>query len=47
MKGLILAGGSGRRLRPITHKTAKQFVPIANKLILHYVIEDLVGVGIT
>ena len=42
-----MAGGSGRRLRPITHKTAKQLVPIANKPILHYVIEDLVGVGIT
>jgi glucose-1-phosphate thymidylyltransferase len=47
VKGLILAGGSGRRLRPLTHTSAKQLVPIANVPILHYVVADLVGVGIT
>jgi glucose-1-phosphate thymidylyltransferase len=46
VKGLVLAGGAGTRLRPITHTSAKQLVPVANKPILFYCLESLADAGI-
>ena len=47
MKALVLAGGAGTRLRPITHTSAKQLVPVANKPVLFYGLEAIRDAGIT
>ncbi len=46
MRALVLAGGRGTRLRPITHTSAKQLVPVANKPVLFYGLEAIAAAGI-
>ena len=46
MKGIILHGGAGTRLRPLTHTGPKQLIPIANKAMSQYVLEYLTDAGI-
>jgi len=47
LKGLVLSGGEGTRLRPITHSSAKQLIPVANKPVLFYGLEAIREAGIT
>jgi glucose-1-phosphate thymidylyltransferase len=47
VKALVLAGGSGTRLRPFSHTMPKQLIPLANRPILEYVLDDIRGLGVT
>ncbi|MGS2642880.1 glucose-1-phosphate thymidylyltransferase [Streptosporangium sp. G12] len=47
MKGLVLSGGTGSRLRPFSHSMAKQLIPMANKPVLVHIVENLRAIGIS
>ena len=47
MKGIILHGGSGTRLRPLTYTDVKQLLPIAGKPVSEYILNNIIELGIT